>query len=101
MSISLQNLYDLTDVSGRIYAGNHALSDGIGRLTTRVSSLGQQNERPASFKRRWATRAVAAAACAAMPVLPMAALSVGPLALIAFGVGRERHQPQRNNAVVR
>lgn len=100
MNISLQNAYDMTDLSGHVHAANTALSENISLLTTRVSSIGQQAERPASLKRRWATRAVAAAAVAALPVVPLA-LTVGPLAVLAFGVGRDRNQPLRNNALLK
>lgn len=101
MTISLGNIYDMTDLSGRIYAGNTALTGKIEALTTKVSSLGQQRERPASFGRRWATRAVTLAAVAALPGLPLTALTVGPLAILAFGLGRDRSRPQRNGVLLR
>lgn len=100
MQVSLQQIYQMTDLAGSIHAVNTTLKSKMHDLTTQVSSIGQQSERPASLTRRWATRAVTVAAVAAMPVLPLAALSVGPLAILAFGVGRDRTQPQRSNALL-
>lgn len=101
MTPSLQQIYQLTDVSGRIHAGNQLLLGHLEGLTTQVSSMGQQNARPASFKRRWATRAVTMAVLAAVPAITVPALSVGSLAVLAFGVGRNRNQPPRANALMR
>jgi hypothetical protein len=99
--IDLKNVYHGTDLSGRLYSLNKKLGRRLETSTQQLATIGSESAGPPSLQRRWAVRALAAGAFAVLPALPLAALSVGPLALLAFGVGRDPEAPKSGNAVMR